>query len=214
MYNPMRAIFILLVVLIQLNLLNAQEVKVDIYLVSEHVIITGVVTDSIGDSIVILTDKHETLAFAKSGMQGLNYGVSKELKKLQLQLIRDETKLHFREIPGKYQIKKGEHTKGKILYLIAYAGIGCFVAGGTGAIIGLPTLMYASIAGAVKIAEIGGVIFLGSLQVFLAGMITLGVAGLWTQYEITKDAVARVKNRYYYTGESMTSTGQISLPAD
>lgn len=58
---------------------NAQDAKVEIYDVSSNSIITGFVTDSIGDSIYVQTDKFELIAFAKVDMQGLNYGVSKEI---------------------------------------------------------------------------------------------------------------------------------------
>jgi len=210
----MKKMLILFMVCFQLNQLNAQETKVEIYDVSSNTLITGIVTDSIGDTIFVLTDQQEILAFAKSGMQGLNYGVSNEIKKLQRALIRAETSLHFRDIPGKYQIKKGEFTKGKILKLITYTGMGCFVTGGTGAIIGLPLMLFAAIGGAYDMAKIGGTVFLGSLYVFVAGMIIMGVAALWTHIEFTKDVVNKVKNRYYYSGEILIGTKQVKLPAD
>jgi len=210
----MKVFFILLTLLIKLNHLNAQETNVEIYLVSENVIITGVVTDSIGDSIFILTDKKETLAFAKSGMQGLNYAVSKQLKKLQLQLIRAETKHFIFEYPGKYQMSKGELTKGKALYWIAGTGITCVVIGAVGLIIGFPVWMYAVIGGAYKTAEIAGLISLGSLYTLLAGTSTAGIASLYTQFEIIKDVATKVKTRYYYSGDSYTTSGRIILPAN
>jgi len=89
----MNRIYSILVLLLLTIIVKAQETKVEIYDISSNTLITGVVTDSIGDSIYVQTDKSELIAFAKVDMQGLNYGVSKDIKNLQRKLVRNETRL-------------------------------------------------------------------------------------------------------------------------
>jgi hypothetical protein len=198
----MKQILIIVILLIQFVAANAQDTKVEIYDVSSNSIITGFVTDSIGDSIYVHTDKSEIIAFAKSDMQGLNYGVSKEIKKLQRKLVQNEIRLSHLEFPGNYQMKNGELTKGKIIYILTKFGYVCTIVGGCLVGISGGTFLAAALVSSESIVLWGG-IFIGSLYTFLGGLITGTGVALWSVIDKTLDIQSRVENRYYYTGESL-----------
>jgi len=184
---------------------NAQDTKVEIYDVSSNSIITGFVTDSIGDSIYVQTDKSELIAFAKVDMQGLNYGVSKEIKKLQRELILNETRHSHLGYPGKYQMQNGKIKKGRIMYLLTTIGIVCLEVGVIGIAISSPILIYAVVGYSGALINLAGVTFIGSLYAFMGGMITVSGGGMWYIIDRIVEVELKVRNRYYYTGESSSS---------
>jgi hypothetical protein len=199
----MKQILIIVILLIQFVAANAQDTKIEIYDVSSNSIITGFVTDSKGDSIYVQTDKSEIIAFAKSDMQGLNYGVSKEIKKLQRKLVQNEIRLSHLEFPGNYQMKNGKHTKGKIMYILAKTGIISLTIGGIGMAIGLPVWIFAVVGNAITIVEISGAIFIGSLYALVAGNAIGSGSALWNVFDRIIEVESKVRNRYYYVGEGL-----------
>lgn len=131
-FEIMKQILVIFFLLMQFILVVAQNKAIDIYVVSSKTLITANITDSIGDTIYVQTADSIIIAFAKSDMQGLEFGVTKEIKKLQRDLFIDETnKLfpHYPGYPGKYQIKNGQIRKGRIMHLMATTGIICIAVG-------------------------------------------------------------------------------------
>ncbi len=199
-------IYSILVLLLLTIQIKAQETKVEIYDVSGNTLITGVVTDSIGDSIYVQTDKSELIAFAKADMQGLEFGVTKEIKKLQRELFIDETnKLfpHYPGYPGKYQIKNGQIRKGRIMHLMATTGIICIAVGGIGFIISSQIVLGATIG-------LSFIVLNYWAPILVASIYTLGFGGLsyfpsffWNGFDMYKILQSKVKNRYYYTGKNL-----------
>lgn len=181
---------------------KAQETKVEIYDVSGNTLITGVVTDSIGDSIYVQTDKSVLIAFAKVDMQGLNYGVSKEIKKLQRKLVRNENRQRQFEFPGNYQMLNGELTKAKIIHILTKFGYVCAIVGGCLVGISGGAFLAAALVSSESIVLWGG-IFTGSLYTFLGGLTTISGIALWSVIDKNAAIQSRVKNRYYYTGKSL-----------
>ena len=198
----MTKIYSTLVLLLLIIQVKAQETKVEIYDVSSNTLITGFVTDSIGDSIYVQTEESVIIAFAKVDMQGLNYGVSKEIKKLQRDLIRNETRLRQFEKTGNYQMQNGEVTKANIMYLLTKVGYVCAVVGGCLVGISGGAVLVATLVSSESIVLLGG-IFMGSLYTFLGGLITGSGAAVWSVIDKNADIQSRIKNRYYYTGISM-----------
>ncbi len=143
------------------------------------------------------------MAFAKVDLQGLNYNVSDEIKKLQKKLVRAETKRLHIDFPGKYQMNNGEYTKGRIMYLLAKTGIVCAVVGVTATMLGLPVFIVSVVVGASKIMEISGVVFLYSLCALAAANITGASGSLWSIFDRIYDVEQKVRNRYYFTGKNL-----------
>jgi len=191
-----------LILLLTIIIVNAQDTKVEIYDVSSNSIITGFVTDSIGDSIYVQTDKSELIAFAKDDMQGLNYGVSKEIKKLQRKLVRNETRQRQFEFPGNYQMLNGELTKAKIIHILTKFGYACAIVGGCLVGISGGAVLAAALVSSESIVLWEG-IFIGSLYTFFGGLITGSSVSLWSVIDKTIDIKSKIKNRYYYVGEGL-----------
>jgi hypothetical protein len=181
---------------------NAQDAKVEIYDVSSNSIITGFVTDSIGDSIYVQTDKFELIAFAKVDMQGLNYGVSKEIKKLQRELIRNEMRQRQFENPGVYQMQNNEARKGKIMSFLTKFGHICTFVGGCLVVISGSAVLVAALTASESIVLWGG-IFTGSLYTFLGGLTTSSGTALWSVIDKNAAIQSKIKKRYYFSGENM-----------
>lgn len=199
----MKKIFGVLLLIIMFASVKAQNARVEIYDVVRETIIAGIVSDSIGDSLYLYTDNLELMAFAKVDLQGLNYNVSDEIKKLQKKLVRAETKRLHIDFPGKYQMNNGEYTKGRIMYLLAKTGIVCAVVGVTATMLGLPVFIVSVVVGASKIMEISGVVFLYSLCALAAANITGASGSLWSIFDRIYDVEQKVRNRYYFTGKNL-----------
>jgi len=198
----MKQILIIVLLLLQFISTKAQDTKVEIYNVSSNSIITGFVTDSIGDSIYVQTDKSELIAFAKVDMQGLNYGVSKEIKKLQRKLVRNEIIQRQFESSGVYQMQNGEMRKGEIMYLLTKFGYICaFV---SGCLVGISggAFLVAALTASESIVLLGE-IFIGSFYTFLGGLTTGSGVALWSDFDKNAAIQSKIKNRYYYTGKSL-----------
>jgi hypothetical protein len=199
----MKSMLIFLVLLIAFTPAKAQEKRVEVFDVQRNVLISGIVTDSVGDSLFVFTDNSKIITFAKSDLQGSEYGVSKEIRKLQMKIIREEAKLIHFEFPGNYQIRKGEVLKGKAIQIITKAGLACIIIGSTGTVLSLPLWIGGLAANLMSLVEISGFIFTGSLYTFVAGSSIIGFSGLWSIFDSINDIKNKVKNRYYYTGGSM-----------
>jgi len=198
----MRKKTILLFLLIQLISVNAQNNEIEIYNISTNTLITGIVTDSIGDSIYVQTDKNELIAFAKVEMQGLNYGVSQETKKLQRKLIRNEIRQRQFEYPGFFQMQNDEVRKGKIIYFLTKFGNICAFVGGCLVVISGGTILVAALVASESIVLWGG-IFTGALYAFLGGLTTSSGVALWSVIDKNAAIKLKIKNRYYFSGENM-----------
>lgn len=199
----MKSKLIILVLLIALTPAKAEEKRVEVFDVQRNVLICGIVTDSVGDSLFVFTDNSKIIAFAKSDLQGSEYGVSKEIRKLQMKLIREEAKLIHFEFPGNYQIRKGEVWKGKAIQIVTKAGLAFIIIGSTGTVLSLPLWIGGLAANLMSLVEISGFIFTGSLYTFVAGSSIIGFSGLWSIFDSINDIKNKVKNRYYYTGGSL-----------
>jgi len=136
-------------------------------------------------------DSANILAFAKSELEGKELPVSKEVKKFRFKLMRDESKKAMNSIPGMYQIRNGEKTKGKIMFVLSTLGLIGLISSGIVFVVVLtanPGLYGVLVA------------FVKSITVFAVSIAFLGVGSGWLSGDRFKQIEKKVKNRYYYCG--------------
>ena len=131
-----------------------------------------------------------------------NYSVSKEIKKLQRELIRNEIKLSQFEFPGTYQMQNNEERKGEIMRLLSNIGFVCAFTGGCLVGISGGVFIVASLVSSAKIV-LWGAIFKGSLYAFTAGLITIVGGGIWSNIDKAAAIKSKIKTRYFHTGENL-----------
>ncbi len=172
----------------------AQDQKLEIYLVAEGRVISGVLTGDRNDSLFFDIDEAGQIAFAKSELEGMDLGVSKETKKLQKTLIRAESTGMFKEFPGMRQYRKGEKVKGGTIAGFTYAGLGLMV-------ITIGEWIWRM----VHISSLGEAIFslFPNPYLLVSGILISMGALVWNHTDLTVKLVKEVKNRYYFVGENL-----------
>jgi hypothetical protein len=170
---------------------QSQNAEVEIYSIQNNTIVKGTIEENSSDSLRVRVDSLHTMAFAKTELEGKELPVSKEVKKLRRRLIRDESIMHYRELPGTYQIEHGKIIIGKIMFVLVGIGIvGILVSGGI-YIVGLATLRGLELLGCA----------IDALFVFMPSAM-LGLVGTnWSIMDRLLRIQKIVNNRYYYRGE-------------
>jgi|GEM_PF-3502842 len=200
----MRQILVIFLLLMQYVSVIAQDNTIDIYVVSNKTLIAANITDSVGDTIYVQTADSLIIAFAKSDMQGLNFGETKEIKKLQRQLLRNETMKLFPNYPGYpgvYQINNGQISKGTLMHLIATAGIICITIGSFAFIISATAVLVAITSFSFNVSNFWIAILEGSMYILREGIVSFIPVFFWNGIDVYKTLQSKFKNRYYYTGE-------------
>jgi hypothetical protein len=67
----------------------------------------------------------------------------------------------------------------------------------------LPVWIFAVVGNAGALMNLSGGIFIASLYTLVGGNITSVGGAMWNVFDRIVDAQSKVKNRYYYTGESL-----------
>lgn len=187
----MRTTMLLFTFLIFILQVKSQDSEIEIYLMQNDSIIKGRLLESSKDSVRIMVDSLNTLAFAKSELEGKELPVSKEVKKFRIQRMRNESKQSMNLFPGIYQIRNGEITKGKIMFVISTIGI-----------IGPISSCVVFVVVLSAIPGLYGVLiaFSTSVIVFAASITLWFIGKLWSSVNILKKNEHKVNNRYYYRG--------------
>lgn len=196
----MEKLFIMLLLLLQFIQIEAQKKKVEIFDIASNSVIKGIVLDDPGDSLYISTENSEIIVLAKSDLQGLEFGTSKEIRKLQMKLIRNESGLKHFDFQWLYNTRNDERLKDKAIKLLLKTGVVSIGAGSLGALLSLSIRIGAMAGNIPNLALISGAIFTGFSCSFLTGIILIGIGGMWHIVESTIEIIFKVKNRYYHTG--------------
>ena len=170
---------------------KSQESEVEIYIMQNNSIVKGKLLQSSDDSVRIMVDSVTTLAFAKSELEGKELAVSKEVTKFRKKLMRKECNKISNSYPGIYQIRNGETTKGKIMFVITTLGIiGAITSG----------VVFVTVLISIQGLYGGLVAFVKSMYVLIPSFALLGVGSGWSKGDKYKLIEKKVKNRYYYRG--------------
>lgn len=185
----MKKISLLIILLCGLLQIHAQNNEVEIYIVHSDSILKGTVLSNSSDSIILQTDSVTFVSFSKNDLEGRDLAVSKEIKKLKKRLLRKEqsvTSSFSDNVPGSYQIKHGQKTKGYIMAGLAVVSI-------AGALVVTPVW--------VIVSGLKGLILLVGIVDGIVGSIALyGISTIWSKTDQYFTAKKIVNNRYYYTG--------------
>lgn len=184
----MRTFILLLTVLAFFIQVKSQNEEIEIYLMQNNSIVKGKLLKSSDDSVRIIVDRLNTMAFAKSQLEGKDLPVSKEVKKLRLKLMRNESKKPMSLFPGIYQIRTGD-TKGKIMFIFSSIGVIGAISSAVVFVVVLTTIpgLYGVLVAVAK-----------SLITFAASATFWSVGNIWSLGDISKKIEKKVKNRYYY----------------
>ncbi len=176
----------LLTILFQVK---SQNTEVEIYDLKSNSIIKGVVVESSTDSLRIKVDSLQTMAFAKSDLEGNELPVSKEIKKFRRKLVRSELKTMLRLFPGMYQIRNGEVTKGRLMLIITSLGlVGCLVS------VGVFAVGTATLGSVIDIF----VVFNRSAIILATSIVLHGIGLNWSSIDNFSRVQKKVNSRYYY----------------
>jgi len=170
---------------------KSQDSEVEIYLMQNNLIVKGKLLESSNDSVRIMVDSVTTLAFAKSELEGKELPVSKEVNKFRKKIMRKESNKISNSFPGIYQIRNGETTKGKIMFVITTIGIIGVISAG---------VVFVVVLSAIPGLYGGLVAFAKSIFVFATSFAFLGVGSGWSTGDRFKIIEKKAKNRYYYRG--------------
>lgn len=173
---------------------KAQNTEIEIYLVQSNTIVKGTVGVSSSDSLNIRVDSLNSLTFAKSELEGHDFPVSKDVKRLRKKLTISESKKLPNSFPGIIQIRNGQILKGGIMFILTSAGIIGVVASGSVFVAGLASVQ--GLWSLFTLAADSFMIFATSVLSFESGVIWSGIDKL---YRIKK----LVNNRYYYLGKTV-----------
>jgi len=167
---------------------KSQDAEIEIYLMQNNTIVKGKLLKSSDDSVRIVVDSLNTMAFAKSELEGKDLPVSKEVKKLRIKLMRKESKKPMSLFPGIYQIRNGD-TKGKIMFIFSGIGLIGAISSAVVFVVVLTTVpgLYGVLVAVAK-----------SLITFAASAVFWSVGNIWSLGDISKKIEKKVKNRYYY----------------
>ena len=170
---------------------KSQESEVEIYIMQNNSIVKGKLLQSSNDSVRIMVDSVTTLAFAKSELEGKELPVSKVVTKFRKKLMRKESNKISNSYPGIYQIRNGETTKGKIMFVITTIGIIGVITSG---------VVFVTVLLSIQGLYGGLVAFVNSMYVLIPSFAFLGVGNGWSSGDRYKQIEKKVKNRYYYRG--------------
>lgn len=179
---------------------KSQDSEVEIYLMQNNSIVKGKLLESSNDSVRIMVDSVTTLAFAKSELEGKELPVSKEVNKFRKKQMRNESNKIRNSLPGIYQIRNGEITKGRIMFVITTIGIIGVISSGV-----VFVVVLSAIPGLYGVL----VAFAKSMFVFTPSLTFLGVASGWSTGDRYKTIEKKVKNRYYYRGIISSSNSML-----
>ncbi len=196
----MKKILILSIFIAFLFHAKAQNSEVEIYLVQSNTIVKGIIIEANdSDSLHLQVDSLHTLVFSKTELEGIDFPVSKEVKKLRRKLMSNESYKTLRLFPGIYQIRNGEKVKGKIIFALASIGVLAFVTSGGIFIVGLAT---------VKGLELlfGPVIY--AFFVYASAALFWNSAKMWSDIDNQLRIKKVVNSRYYYRGEVFTNSSR------
>ncbi|HRZ96985.1 MAG TPA: hypothetical protein P5084_05475 [Paludibacter sp.] len=171
--------------------IQVKSQETEIYLMQNNSIVKGKIIESADDSLRIRVDSLNTLAFAKTELEGKEFPVSKGVKKLQFKLMRQESNQTMRLFPGMYEIKNGKPAKGKIILVITTLGIVGVIT--SGVVFGV---VLTSISGLYGVLAA----FAKSIMIFAGSTAAIFVGTQMSLADINKDIQQKVKNRYYYRG--------------
>jgi len=168
---------------------KSQDTNVEIYLMQNNSIVKGKLLEGSNDSVCILVDSVNVMAFAKSELEGKELPVGKEVNKFRKRLMRNESIKIANSFPGIYQIRNGEITKGKIMFVITTIGIIGVISSG---------VVFYSVLSAASGLWGGLDAIVKFMVVFAPSIAFLGVGFGWSSGDMYKDIEKKVKNRYYY----------------
>jgi len=193
----MRTYLLLLTFLMFFLQVKSQDSEIEIYLMQNNSIVKGKLLESSKDSIRVMVDSLNTLAFAKSELEGKELPVSKEVKKFRKKLIRNEAINAMSLYPGIYQIRNGKKTIGKIMFGLSTLGIMGTIASGV-----VFAVVLTSVPGLY-----GALAALGYSLIGLSSSAVLWTAGFgWSMTNTSMKITNKVKNRYYFSGEIPATT--------
>ena len=190
----MKKVLIISLFLTFLFQVKSQNTEVEIYMVQSNTIVKGTVVASSTDSLSIRVDSLNSLTFAKSELEGRDFPVSKEVKRLRRKLAISESEKLPDSFPGIYQIRKGQILKGGIMFILTSAGIIGVVASGGVFIAGLASVQ--GLWSLFTLAADSFMIFAPSILFLESGIFWSGIDRL---YRIKK----MLNNRYYYLGATV-----------
>ena len=193
----MRTFMLLFTFLMFFLQVKSQDSEIEIYLMQNNSIVKGKLLESSKDSIRVMVDSLNTLAFAKSELEGKELPVSKEVKKFRKKLIRNEAINAMSLYPGIYQIRNGKKTIGKIMFGLSTLGIMGTIASGV-----VFAVVLTSVPGLY-----GALAALGYSLIVLSSSAVLWTAGFgWSMTNTSMKITNKVKNRYYFSGEIPATT--------
>jgi len=187
----MKKVLIISLFLTFLFQVKSQNTEVEIYIVQSNAIVKGRVVASSSDSLSIMVDSLNSLTFAKSELEGRDFPVSKEVKRLRRKLANSENKKLPNSFPGIFQISKGQILKGGLMFILTSAGIIGVVASGGVFIAGL-----ASVQGLWSLFTLSA----DSFMIFAPSVLSLESGIIWSGIERLYRIKRMVNNRYYYLG--------------
>ncbi len=185
----MKKVLLLSLFLIFLVQIKSQNTEIEIYRVQSNTLVKGTLEDSSGDSLRIRVDSLHTLVFAKAELEGRELPVSKEVKNLRRKLVFEEARKEHESIPGMFQFRNGEKSKGRIIFVLT--GISCI---GLAATLGVLVVDIFSINGLLAIITNTGAVLTPSLILY-------SIASIWSRQDHWHTIQKMVNNRYYYRGD-------------